>query len=73
MSNWEIFKVQTPIGGNGPNKALIYNKDRTKEFFSNITDEIRDLVIDDHKGFAYGFQGRDGNFVYTGTAPKQYW
>lgn len=71
-SKLEIFKVQVPLGGTREDLALIYNKDRTIDFFSPITEEITLLMDNEPKAFVYGFM-QDENFHVEKEAPWQDW
>jgi len=69
----EIFKVQTVIESNMENPpAMVYNRDRSKEFFLPVTEDLRKLMNGKPKKF-FSCHIEEKNLVIDFEAPWQSW
>jgi hypothetical protein len=75
MTKQQIFKVQVPIATNEPEpQALIYNEDRSKEFWMPLTQQILDFMDGEFKKFVYGsVDYKHNTFTIDSDAPWQEW
>lgn len=70
-----IVKIQTPISSNVPPEqraALVYNKDRSKEFPISISDELIQAMKGRPKAF-FNVHFEGANMIIDSEAPWQKW
>lgn len=67
-----IVKIQIPIGGNGPQLALVYNKSRTFETYLDIDENLSAFMKGRAKAF-FHVQLQGENLSIESEAAWQEW
>lgn len=67
-----IVKIQRPLAGNAPPRALIYNEDRSFHTTAPMSDELLKLMGEQPKIYAE-IQMDNGNIVLVRVVDPQPW
>lgn len=69
----EIFKIQLPLEGTMEPMALIYNSDRSREFYLPLTKQLTDMMKGRPKTFFFAKDDGLGQVEFLEEAPWQNW